>query len=244
MHSNYQKLSLLTAISWSSLMAPSMAASVSLLNEGFDNITTLTGAGWSIQNQSSPVGILTWFQGGADSTFGSYEGEPNSYIAANYNSTADAGTISNWLITPAFDSSNSITLSFYSRAIGLYADRLEVWLSTSGASTSTADFTTKILTINENLEVSGYPTSWTNYQETMSATGGSARFGFRYYVTDGGADGSHSNYFGIDSVSITSTAVPEPSSLLVVTGALAGSLLIRRRSATGKRPCLIHGLSL
>ena len=30
--------------------------------QSFDDVTTLATAGWSIQNNSSPVGALSWFQ--------------------------------------------------------------------------------------------------------------------------------------------------------------------------------------
>lgn len=208
----------------------STAATVNLITEGFDNITTLATSGWVIKNESSPVGSTSWFQG-SDPAVPSQQGASNSYIGANYNSTSGAGTISTWLITPEFAFDGEISVSFFSRDIDdSFADRLEVWLSTSGASTNTSNFDTKILSINESLTSSGYPSSWTEFLETLDGTGGTARLGFRYYVTDGGSSGSNSNYIGLDTFSLTATSsVPEPAASLATSMLLAGGLVLRKR---------------
>ena len=91
--------------------------------EGFDNIATLSGAGWAQINNSSPVGTIGWFQGNA-AVFPSHMGAVTSYIGTNFNNTTGANTISNWLITPQIALNNGDQFTFESavRAAGRYAD--------------------------------------------------------------------------------------------------------------------------
>ncbi|NBB91967.1 MAG: S8 family serine peptidase, partial [Gammaproteobacteria bacterium] len=182
-------------------------------SEGFADITTLPGAGWSLQNLSDPLGTIDWFQGN-DTVFPAQDGPPTSYIAANFNNTSGGtGTISNWLLTPEVELNEGTTLSFWTRTGdgSTFPDRMEVRMSTAGSSTDVGagatdvgDFTELMLTINEGLTVGGYPETWTEYviEVTGVPSGASGRFGFRYFVTDAGPDGVNSNYIGIDTVSV------------------------------------------
>jgi hypothetical protein len=221
------------------------------LNEGFDDITTLTGSGWSMQNLSSPAGI-PWFQGN-QAVFGAQAGTstvtglgytPASYIAENDRATsgtaATGDTISVWLTTPQLTMNNGDTFSFWTSAppSSAFADRLEVRESVSGASTnvgtsatSVGDFTNLLATINPNLVTgaNGYPTSWTKESFTISGLSGatSGRLAMRYFVTDGGAGGNNSNYIGIDTFNYTVTPAPEPASIAAI--GLGALVLVRRR---------------
>jgi hypothetical protein len=56
--------------------------------EGFDNITTLPGAGWVQINHSTTEGITGWFQGNG-AVFPAHSGTAVSYIAANYNNSTN-----------------------------------------------------------------------------------------------------------------------------------------------------------
>ena len=183
-----------------------------LLQENFDNINALTS--WTQTNQSSPVGTITWFQGN-DTVFPAQSGAATTYIAANFNNTAGAGTISNWLITPNIMVQNGDVLKFWTRTVAgaSYADRLEVRLSTGSTfttpvgATDTGSFSNVLLTINPSLLTgpTNYPDVWTEYTITiagLSATPVSANMAFRYFVTDGGPSGNNSNYIGIDTFSV------------------------------------------
>ncbi len=183
------------------------------VNEGFDDITTLAGAGWSLQNLSSPIGTVpNWVQ--SSGVFNAHSGGANSFIQGNYNNVAGANTISNWLLTPETDLVNGAKISFWTRTVDTpqFADRLEVRLSTSGASTnvgatsaSVGDFTTVLLTVNPTLNVTDYPNVWTQYQVTVSglAAPTTGRVAFRYFVTNGGPNGNNSDNIGIDDVVVT-----------------------------------------
>src|SRR5262245_3693753 len=118
------------------LASSSLHAGV-ILNEGFDNISTLAGNGWAMINNSAPAGTTGWFQGNA-AIFGSQAGAPDAYIAANFNSAALGGNISNWLITPVIPLQYNLQFVFYTRTEtgSPFPDRLELRLSTNGASTN------------------------------------------------------------------------------------------------------------
>src|SRR5262249_50238580 len=102
--------------------------------ENFNNVAALGAAGWVMTNNSSPVGTTRWFQGNP-AVFPSQQGAPNAYIAANFLNAGAGGNISNWLLTPVTSLTNGDTISFYTRSDGIFADRLELRFSTSGAST-------------------------------------------------------------------------------------------------------------
>lgn len=213
------------------------------LAEGFTDITTLPGAGWVQTNLSSPLGSLSWFQGNS-SVFPAHAGAPTAYIAANYNSTGSVGTISNWLLTPVLNLNNLQSLSFYTRTAtgSTWADRLEVRMSTNGASsnvgttaTDVGDFSTLLLSVNPSLAASGYPQTWTQFTVSSVTAPGTGRIAFRYFVTNGGSSGSNSNYIGIDTFQFTeSTEPPIPSvnllgaALIVLLLAGAGIIILRR----------------
>lgn len=215
---------------------PATARASITLSGDFDNVSTLAADGWVVTNNSNPVGPASWFQGDT-LIFASHQGAGESYIAANAQSVlGDVGTISNWLITPNVSFNNGDVFSFYTRTrLGSdLPDRLQLLMSTSGVNfdvgTSATDvgvFTTLLEDINPSYGVGGYPEAWTQFNVTLSGLAGptSGRFAFRYFVESAGATGGNSNFIGIDTVRLT--AVPEPSSALVL---LLGSLcLIRRR---------------
>jgi hypothetical protein len=212
------------------VLALATGAFADTISQNFDNISSLPGAGWALVNNSAPIGATGWFQGNPG-VFGAQSGSPDSYIAANFlNASAAGGNISNWLLTPEFSLAGGGLLTFYTRTEpgAPFADRLQVWLSTNGASTdvgssdsSVGDFSVLLMTINPALAVGGYPEDWTAFTIVLPDTAGSGRVGFRYYVTDTTNNG---DYIGIDSVEVT--PVPEPSTLLLSSTAIG--LLWRR----------------
>lgn len=202
--------------------------------ENFDDITLLAGNGWVLQNNSTPVGSTNWFQGNAFAPlFDAYDGGPNAYIAANYNNTGSTGTISNWLMTPNRTLRNGDVFAFHTRkaAPDNYADRLEVRMSTNGASTNvgsgagaTGDFTTLLLQINPSQVLGVYPTVWTQYIITISGLPAptSGRTALRYFVTSAGSFGTSSDNIGIDNVVYTPYVCP--AFTMTPAGALAGGI--------------------
>ena len=189
------------------LMGISPEACNSVLTEGFDDITSLTGNGWVLINNSDPLGFTGWYQGISD-IFLARSGAADSYIAADYFNTSDSGTISNWLITPELSLSNLESISFWTSTVmgSFYPDRLEVRLSTNGDSTnvgttatSVGDFTTVLLVINNGLIPGGYPGIWTKYVIDSISASGSGRIAFQYFVTN---TANNALYIGIDSVKV------------------------------------------
>ena len=197
------------------LLATSVPAAAQSFTEAFDNVTTLVPGGWVMTNLSSPVGTATWFQGNA-TVFPAHAGATNAYIGVNFNSGAGTATLSNWLLTPARTFVNGDTLTFYTRTStgSIYPDRLEVRMSTNGASvnvgtlaTDVGDFTTVLLSINPTLAAGGYPETWTLYTATVTGVPAATlgRLALRYFVTGGGPSGSFSNYIGVDTLAFTTS---------------------------------------
>jgi len=188
-----------------------------ILDEGFN---TVVPPGWVAINNSTAPQLTGWFQGNPG-VFPAQAGPANSYAAANFNNAAPGGDISNWLLTPVISLSNGEQITFFTRTEpgSLFPDRLEVRLSTNGASTnvgstttSVGDFTTLLLVVNPTLSVGGYPENWTQFTLTVAGLGGAVngRLAFRYQVPD---TNTNADYIGIDTVRV---AVPEPSTLLVL----------------------------
>jgi hypothetical protein len=206
-----------------------------ILDEGFTNISTLSGNGWAMVNNSAPTGLTGWFQGNT-SVFTAQAGAPDSYIAANFDNAAFGGNISNWLITPVLPLQYDLQLVFFTRTepSPVAADSLELRLRTSGASTnvgatasSVGDFTALVLTINPALTLSGYPTAWTQFTANFVGLGvpASGRFAFRYDVPD---TSINADFIGIDSVSV-SQQTPEPATLGLFAFGLGAVVLQRLR---------------
>lgn len=221
-----------------------------ILTEGFDqvggffgttgiggNLPAIPGApDWFVTNRSSPAGSSTWFTGAA-ATFAAHSG--TGYVAANFNNTTGTNTISDWLLTPVISFNSGDEVTFWTRTVTspAFADRLQLRLSTNGASTdvgltntTVGDFTNLLVDINPNLILSGpgsYPNVWTQYTATMPVSG-TGRLGFRYFVTNGGPSGANSQYIGVDSLNVN--AIPEPGTFgLVAIGAALTAFRRRRR---------------
>jgi hypothetical protein len=196
--------------------APAAQASgVEVLNEGFGNVSGLSG--WALVNNSVPAGI-SWFQGNSG-IFPAQAGAADSYAAASFLGAANgSGTVDNWLITPFLDLSGSTTISFFTRRApeAGFADRLELLFS-PGSGTDTAGFT-HVTTLGGP---DGFSTNWQQWTLVLD-TAGAGRFAFRYF-----GDASTLNYVGLDTVSVV-TAVPEPSTWAMLAAGL-GLFGLRRR---------------
>lgn len=162
------------------LTTPPPVSNQSFIEE-FDTVSSALSRGWMFVNASDPKGGGVWQQGGTItpwfspfSSTGTYAG----FIGADYSSTsATAGIISNWLISPVVTMQNGDKISFYTRALqypdvdpatGLpngdttdYGNRLQVRLNSSnqgtnaGSGSSTGDFDNILLDINPTYIFSG-----------------------------------------------------------------------------------------
>ena len=201
--------------------------------QGFDDITTLVPAGWFMQNNSQPgPGTTGWFQGNT-AVFPAQGGSDFSYIGSNFNNGTGTSTLSNWLLTPPLTFQNGVVLTFYTRTVDAptFPDRLQVRMSTNGASTNVGttatdvgDFTNLLLDINPTYTTSGYPNVWTQFTVTLSgiASPTTGRLAMRYFVENGGPSGANSDYIGIDTLQITGagcggTPTPTPTPTLTPT---------------------------
>lgn len=190
--------------------------------EEFDNVggattngqtagANLEAQGWFFQNNSSPRGAIDWFQA-ATGLVPPFSG--TGYIGVNTGSVAGYGAVSNWMLTPEIQYGPPgaiLDIAFWTRTTpgSLRPDRLEVRLSTNGASTNVGvlatdlgDFTILLDSINPSLLVGGYPTTWTHYVYAYTSTGGSGRLAFRYCYKGGGTNGTNGLRIGIDHLLI------------------------------------------
>src|ERR1700694_1935048 len=188
--------------------------------EEFDTASSAFSRGWKVANVSEPLGNNIWQDGGAIAPWfrafsnkGTYAG----FIGADYTSTsADAGVISNWLISPVVTMQNGDKISFYTRtylspAAGTdstdYANRLQVRLNTwnegtfVGSGSSVGDFDKPLLDINPNYieyhtapalySPFAFPGRCSHFEFTISGLNKpvKGRFAFRYFVEGGGSNG-------------------------------------------------------
>ena len=194
-------------------VSTSTHAATNVLSEGFDDINALQD--WSQYNGSMPPG-QGWFQGNAG-IFAAHAGAADSYIATNFLAAGNgSGSVDNWLITPLLNLTGTSILSFFSRAGGTpgYSDFLEVRFD-NGSGT----FSTPLAVIGG---LTPYATRWTSYSAQFHVEG-TGRIAFRYL-----GDADSLEYIGIDSVNVM-TAVPEPSTWLMLALGLAGVAALRRR---------------
>jgi hypothetical protein len=196
-------------------------ATTTLISEGFDHDSgALAGQGWVIDNQSTPGGSTTWFEPGDGALLPAYSG--SSYMAANYLSAGDGGTVDNWLISPTFSTASGGYVTLYligaNEVIGDYVSSDTLKFGFSNGSATTSDF-------GMGSTVTA-PAGWTAYTFTYAAGGAGAvgRFAIEYT-----GDSAVVDYVGIDSLSIN--AVPEPATWAMFALGAAALVARRRRSA-------------
>jgi PEP-CTERM motif len=202
------------------LFASSASLAQTLLSEGFDDISTLAGSGWSQLNLGVFQGSTSFFQGDPF-IFTAQSGAPNSYIAANFNNATDPGVINSWLITPQFSTAVAGSVSFWARgdiAPG-FSDTIAFGMLSSAPGAAPAVAAPTFVTAQG---------AWTQYTLNFAAAGPGTLGRFAMVYTGPAAT---SNFIGIDTLTVT--AVPEPGSwLLMGAGLLAMGASVQRRRAT------------
>jgi len=200
--------------------------------EEFDTATAALARGWQFVNTSIPKGGSVWQNGGSiPPFFNAYSNNGNNagFIGADYLSTsAQQGTISNWLISPSITMQDGDKIIFYTRAYQLFdglsdttdfGNSLQVRINPFndsvdvGQGLGIGSFTQMLLDINPDLvyssvlhpDVFAYPSQWTRFKVTVTGLNAAikSRFAFRYFVTNGGSNGNATG-IGIDSVAYKS----------------------------------------
>jgi hypothetical protein len=199
-------------------------ATAQQISEGFNAAGSLP-SGWVARNQSTSIGSSPNCWGsitGVTNTSGAVVVPPfegTAFGAAYFNCTSGSDNLNVFLLTPALTQlQNGNVLTFQTISAGTYADRLQVRLclgatcgdagSTGSSDSDVGQYTTLLLDINPTLTASGYPTTWTPQSITLTGLPNgmnAGRIAFRYFVTNGGPDGSNSNVVGIDQVQLSDT---------------------------------------
>jgi hypothetical protein len=189
---------------------------------------TLTSGTWFALNASPAIGTTGVFGAAPFGTPPPGAGAVSAQM--NFNGSAGAGLINEFLMSPVLTLNNGDVINFQTISINsTFPDRMRLVLSQNGAGTTAGDFTTTLLSINEALAVGGYPGVWTPFQVTLSGLPGggvSGRFAFNYNIPDGGPNGLQGDLIAIDLVQYT--PVPEPTSLALL-GIPAAVMVWKRR---------------
>ena len=186
------------------------------MNETFDDITTLVPRGWFMQNNSQPgPGTTGWFQGDSRVFPSFYSFPATSYLAANFNNGTGTSTLSNWLLTPPLPLENGMLMTFWMKTVltPSFPDRLQVRLSTNGASTNVGTSATDVGDFTRLLLDTNPPIAWTPFTVTVTGLTSSTtgRLALRYFVENGGPSGVNSDYIGIDQMQIAGPCPPTPT---------------------------------
>lgn len=203
--------------------------------EEFDTLSSAIARGWKLVNASDPTGPGTWVQGGdspAWFTAFSNKGTNAGFVGVDYTSTAaDAGEISNWLLSPEITFQNGDKVSFYTRTLLYdtgtgdstdYANRLQLRMSTSEESAEVGKGAYNVGAFDRNLVdvnpyyleyhtdpaqhvPNAYPGNWTKFEVTINGLAApvKGRLGFRYLLEGGGYNGMGSGV-AIDKFQYTS----------------------------------------
>jgi hypothetical protein len=197
-------------------------------HEEFDSMQRVINMGWKGVNLSNPLGGESWQQGSfiVNNLKGgpfvsriashSYKASANEHAFVPYTCGEGLSFINCWLISPALSMKNGDIVSFWTTTADPvnFPDRMQVWLNPNNDGTNvgrtdaeTGDFTVLLLDLNPNLSPSpypaGYPTSWTKFEFVISGLPNGTipqkhRVGFRYYVKNGGPNGTVSDEIAID----------------------------------------------
>jgi hypothetical protein len=205
----------LVALAFSGMALSAQAGA--LLAEGFEDVGGLAAKGWVVNNASTPGGITAngWFQG-SSTVFPALRGTSSSFAAANWQNAAAGGELNTWLITPEFSTAeNGAIVSFWLRADAFAGTSDQVAFGFSNGSSDLSAFAlSSPVTVGTN--------GWNRYSVRVAEGSGSARFALQY---TGAAD--FANYVGVDSLEVS--AVPEPSTMLILGAGLMGLMMSRRR---------------
>jgi hypothetical protein len=223
-------LSIESAFVNSAISLTPQATGLLSLSEGFNSVSSLSANGWVFINESNPAPLSTadWTQANTGvSNYRAQSGPDDSFAQVDVSSTSadSGGTVSNWLITPELDFSAGGVISFFARTLvgNSRAELIQVLQSKAGSSinvgstaTDVGDFTTLLGSAGSATAVTTEPgalptTFWGRYTFNIAPSAGSGRLAFRYFATNGGANGTQAQYASIDTVNYLATGVPEPA---------------------------------
>jgi hypothetical protein len=151
--------------------------------------------------------MAPWFQGGTQ--FLAFEGPDSGYVASNFSGANGDGVIDQWLISPALTVTSADTLIFWARSplpgATPFDDSINIMYSSTAGTTPSSFVSIGRFLVPTN--------NWDDFYIFNFPANATIRFAIRYYIFDGGAFGSRSNYIGLDLFQLYNKSSTYPSTI-------------------------------
>lgn len=238
------KILTLAAIAAMSMAAFGAHAATNLLSNG--DFETGDYTGWSVNTQAGSDGALQVVaNNGGTSPISGFDYAVNA-TGGNSFSITDQGGPGSYSLTQSFTlaSASTVTISFQmfanNQAAGTFNNgrdfgtspnqNAEVDLLVGGADAFTNAASDIVSTLyGPGADVAGNPNPWSSFSSTLTLAAGT--YQIRFAETD------NQLFFqqGVDNVSVTTSAVPEPGSMMLVLAGLGAVATIARRKQRASR---------
>jgi hypothetical protein len=212
------------------VLAVSQASATNIVFYSFNNTGLLDGTTAGTNNFlkadiGSSLSTFTFYAAGASQPMtlpsGNAHASP-SYVAGNsvsFNNWPAGSTTSKYFqVTVNMSGYQNLVLSYDLQRSAGGSKTNSIWYSADGGSTWTSFIETYLATASAYV-------SWTNDLSAITALNNNANVQLRFYPYLSNAGGT----LRIDNITIDATAIPEPSTVLLVGAGLVGLLALRRR---------------
>ena len=225
-------------------MAASGAHAANLLTNG--DFETGDYTGWSVNTQAGSSGSLSVAANNGGTSPASHYPYAANAAGGNWFSITDQSGPGSYALTQSFTlaSASTVTISFQmfanNQAGGTFANgrdyttptnqNAEVDLLVGGAGAFTNASSDIVGTFyGPGADTAGNPNPWTSYSSTLALAAGT--YQIRFAETD------NQLFFqqGVDNVSVTTAAVPEPGSMMLMLAGLGAVATIARRKQRASR---------
>ena len=173
---------------------------------GDNSVAGLQARGWVVLNEDGGGVTNPWFQG--NFYFTSFEGPDSGFVASDFNGANINGVIDQWLISPSLTVESGDTLYFLARSpdSSSFDDSINIMYSSSAGTTPSA--------FNDLGRFLVSTTGWQQFRIAFNSIA-TMRIAIRYYIFDGGPDGTYSDYIGLDWFRLITYPSSYPSTIAI-----------------------------